>query len=97
VVGVAVEEFEAWLIADQLALKHVLHRPDDKPPAPQSMAPGQAKELFGRLMAEGDQEPARRAAARCAIARHADLGVLSKCSAFERLRHDLRDALPHEC
>lgn len=52
VAGLAVLEFESWLIADIAAVNSVLGSTQNQTPAPETLRPGQAKELLTRWIAE---------------------------------------------
>ena len=93
-VAVAVQEFEAWLVADQRAVHDVLECRYDTPPAPESMGAGEAKALLEQLMSEAGLDVAARAEKRCEIARRSRLAIVSRCSAFDCLRRDLHAVSP---
>ena len=87
VVSVAVQEFEAWLIADSAAVSGALGRPFETPPAPETLRPRAAKALLGKAVAEAGASDAE---ARLSIAHLATLdGIAKRCPAFAALRADL--------
>ena len=79
-VAVAIQEFEAWLVADGAALVAVLaSSPSKVPQQPESLGRGEAKGLLKDLSAAVvDQRDAR-----LSLAEHLDLEVVAKkCPAF---------------
>lgn len=90
VVGVAIEEFEAWLIADAEALKSVFRQPLAPPKSPERLGRRRAKELLqqwceqhGRSRDAGD--------IRGQLALLSDLETLSRqCGAFATFLQKLR-------
>lgn len=82
VVGVAVEEFEAWLIADSAALKSVFRQPLAPPKSPERLGRRQAKELLQQWC---EQHGRNRDAGelRGELALSSDLETVSRqCTAF---------------
>lgn len=88
VVGVAVRELEAWLLADIAAVGDVTQRKVSAPPNVESLEPGQAK----RRLADAT-DGVDTFAKRLRIAQTADLERLGKLRAFELFRKALRDAV----
>ncbi len=88
VVGVAVRELEAWLLADIAAVGDVTQRKVSAPPNVESLEPGQAK----RRLADAT-DGVDTFAKRLRIAQTADLERLCKLRAFELFRKALRDAV----
>lgn len=87
VVAVAVQEFEAWLIADDDAVNEVLGSRLNQV-APETLERGAAKELLEDLL------NAERAEARTAIAKHLDLEKVRQiCPSFARFVEDIEAAL----
>lgn len=82
IVSVAIQEFEAWLVADPSALKSVLRKPLASPKSPEKFSRRQAKELLQQWCEE--HASSRDAAElRRDIARECDLDVLARqCTAF---------------
>jgi hypothetical protein len=81
-VAVAIQEFEAWLVADPDALKSVLRQTLAPPKPPEKLSKRQAKELLQQWC---EQHARSRDAAelRRDIARQCDLDTLTqKCTAF---------------
>ncbi|WNG53458.1 DUF4276 family protein [Archangium gephyra] len=82
VVAVAIQEFEAWLIADSEALESVLRRSLSAPRPPERLGRRQAKELLQQWSEEhaSKQEPAE---IRRQLVQASDLDTLARgCPAF---------------
>jgi Domain of unknown function (DUF4276) len=82
VAAVAIQEFEAWLIADPEAVKSVLRKPLSPPKPPERLGRRQAKELLQQWSDEhaSKQEPAE---IRRQLVRECDLDTLARvCPAF---------------
>jgi hypothetical protein len=82
VLSAAIQEFEAWLIADEAAVKDVLRKPLSTPKSPERMSKRQAKELLQAWCAEHagrkDSHELRRQ-----LAETCDLDTVSAhCAAF---------------
>jgi Domain of unknown function (DUF4276) len=93
VIGVAVQEFESWLIADHEAVTKVMPSASDAPPAIEALQPRQAKDLLrdwhGKLAREKTTQEVR-----LSLAQLCDLDVLARrCPAFEQFQQDLDAAL----
>jgi hypothetical protein len=90
VIGVAAEEFEAWLIADHVALGAVIGSTIDMTQDPESMKPGEAKAFLAScLVAHADPAEARRQ-----LARSLDLGTIARrCNSLRVLKDRLADAV----
>jgi len=90
VVSVAIQEFEAWLIADPAALKSVIRQALTLPKSPEKLSRREAKELLNSWCEEHARS--RDAAeVRRDLARQCDLDTLSRqCSAFERFLRKLQ-------
>lgn len=90
VVGVAVQEFEAWLVTDTKAIAQVVGVP--APPtlrSPERLAPFAARKRLADFLANHGSDAQRRL--RSELARHCDLGVLKKgSSSFASLLRELR-------
>jgi hypothetical protein len=83
VLGVAKNEFEAWLIGDHATLKRLLGAPVDPPAAPESMSPGEAKTL---LIGCANSAGIGEAEARAQLAEQCDLRIVANnCPSFSRL------------
>lgn len=83
VIGMAIQELESWLLADQRALAGVLGRGPAYPGPPESLAPGDAKRLLAQWGVDAEK--------RRDLARTCDLKTLATTStAFERFLVDLR-------
>jgi hypothetical protein len=87
VVGVAVRELEAWLLADTAAVRTATQRDVAAPPSVEGLEPGEAKRRLA-VATDGAQTFAKR----MAIAQTADLGRLRKLHAFERFHKRLQAA-----
>jgi hypothetical protein len=91
VIGVAVQEFEAWLVADDVAVGTALRSGFPTPAEPESMAPGEGKRLLEAAIARlgADSQQVRRT-----VASLADLDrVAKRAPAFQRFRSDLAAAV----
>jgi len=89
-IAVAVEEFEAWLLADTAALAASCERTAQDSPTPESLPCGEAKARLREWT--GRQDPA---AAHLAIARTCDVELVArKCESFADFARDLVAALP---
>ena len=92
VVGVAVEEFESWLIGDSAALASVLPAATP-PPEIESLDPRQAKSLLQQWSATQPGKTDREI--RLSLANLFDLDTLERrCPSFARFASDLSAALP---
>lgn len=92
VVAVAIQEFEAWLIADPEAVKSVLRKPLSPPRPPERLGRRQAKELLQQWSDEhaSKREPAEL---RRQLVRECDLDTLARvCPAFAELLRRLGPA-----
>ncbi len=92
VASVAIQEFEAWLIADGEAVKSVLRKPLSPPKPPERLGRREAKELLQQWSEEhaSKQEPAelrRQLAEQCALDE-----VARVCPAFAEFLRGLRPA-----
>lgn len=87
VVGVAVRELEAWLLADTNAVSEATQRKIAAPPSVESLEPGEAKRRLSHAI-DGVEMFAKR----MKIAQTADLDLLGKLRAFELFRKALRAA-----
>jgi hypothetical protein len=90
-VGVAAQEFESWLLADQRAVQDVLSRHYDALPDLESLPRGEAKRrLQEQLSLAYPGDPDARREARNAIVMGFDLdGVAHVCRSFDDLRRQL--------
>jgi len=92
IAAVAIQEFEAWLIADPDAVKAVLRKPLSPPKPPERLGRRQAKELLQQWSEEhaskqAPEELRRQLAERC------DLDTLARvCPAFAGFLHKLGSA-----
>lgn len=95
VLAVAVQEFEAWLLADTSALAEALQRTVQAGPSPESLDPGVAKKTLNDWMAEQAADPDQRLALRREIAERCALDEVSRCcSAFATFLRALGEAAP---
>lgn len=92
-VGVAVREFESWLIEDMQTVREVLGITIDEPPQRESMDPGEAKKMLAGWLEKSHQADPDRVV-RGRIAERLRLEVLAHSSkSFQRFREELRAAL----
>lgn len=92
VAAVAIQEFEAWLIADGEAVKSVLRKPLSPPKPPERLGRREAKELLQKWSEEhaSKQEPAEL---RRQLAEQCELDTLARmCPAFAELLRRLGPA-----
>jgi uncharacterized protein DUF4276 len=90
VIGLAVNEFEAWLIADHVSVASLLATVPQTPPNPESMAPGAAKALFATWYDLRLARDMSSAEFRASIARSSDLAVIARaCPSFDRLGREI--------
>lgn len=97
VIAMAVEEFEAWLIADAGATAEILGAPVQGG-QPERLAPREAKQLLGahlsRRIDRSTSKPLTERSLRLALAEACDLDVLTKrCRSFKTFRGDLKAAV----
>ncbi|HEX8706109.1 MAG TPA: DUF4276 family protein [Myxococcaceae bacterium] len=94
VVSVAIQEFEAWLVADPVALKSVLRKPLAPPKAPEKLSRREAKELL-QQWCEEHARSRDAAEIRRDLARQCDLDTLGvQCPAFELFMRKLQAPRP---
>ncbi len=87
-VGVAAQEFEAWLIADVGAVSRALNASVPQPPDPEAMKPREAKKWLNDRISEVGADSR---AVRMQIANELDLDRLkSACRSFELFLGELR-------
>lgn len=87
-IGLCIQEFEAWLVADTRALTEAAGSPCDTVADPEGLAPRAAKSRLAELAATRPGLAPRDL--RLSIAARLDLDVLARrCPAFERFRADL--------
>lgn len=87
VIGIANHEFEAWLIADDVAVSRAIGAPFPTQRNPEEMRPREAKNVLADAIGRAASEPR---VVRRTIARTCDLDVVStRCPAFRRFRDDL--------
>jgi hypothetical protein len=86
VIGVAVREFEAWLVADVRAVREVIAPAIEVPAAPESLDPGRAKELLQNWISAAG---AKEITLRMQLAARSDLGMLSRLGAFREFAWDV--------
>ncbi len=96
VIGVAVREFETWLIADPNALRRVFGLSARLDAAPESLPPSDAKQLLSDWCAAiGRASPADSREIRSTLAQAIDLDVTAtRCPAFASFRDLVRRAVP---
>jgi hypothetical protein len=89
VFGVAVEEFEAWLIADVKCLQEILGYAPVGNPSPEGLKPGDAKRLLSEWSASS-VVPRSSFDVRLSIASSCELPLLAqRCPAFDRFARAL--------
>ncbi|MGF1520858.1 MAG: DUF4276 family protein [Leptolyngbyaceae cyanobacterium] len=89
-VGVAVKEFETWLLADSTALSTVFGRPHNSPPRPERLSRREAKHLLNAWINEIATEKRNTADIRRELASAVDLDVLSNaCPSFQVFQQEL--------
>jgi len=89
VVAVAVREFEAWMMADHAALRHVLAPAVPDPGQVEALPPGQAKAILDELRGAHRPDLAPRDLKRT-LAGQCDLQALAaRCPSFDLLLRDL--------
>ena len=89
VIGVAIQEFEAWLIADIRALKGALNAAPRAPTHLESMKGREAKELFALWLRTHVPDRSEREI-RMTLASTCELDEVAKrCSAFDVFRKEL--------
>ena len=89
VIGIAIQEFESWLIADYCCVGGILEITLDKPTAPEKMKPRRAKELLSEWISRSDSnleqnEIRRRIAGLCNLT-----SVARECPAFRTFQTTL--------
>ena len=88
VIGVALQEFEAWLIADDAAVSRAISAAFGTQKCPEEMKPRVAKQLLADAIGRTGAEPRL---VRRTIARTSRLEVIAdRCPAFQRFREDLQ-------
>lgn len=88
--GVAVQEFESWLIADQAALTQVLGPGHAAPPTVEGMSRRQAKDLLGNWARAASREGRGPFHLRCELAAAVDLDVLTQgCPSYAAFRDEV--------
>jgi len=94
--GVAVQEFEAWLHADQKTVDSVVDQAHGRLPDLESMPPGEAKRILQEWLGiRYPNDPDARSAARKEIAARSDLEEIARrCRSFVDFRRDLLVAVP---
>lgn len=95
-IAVAVQEFEAWLLADEQALRRVLGGDIPSASAPEALRPGEAKKRLNDLCdaraGEGDRKRFRREV-RQGLGADASLDAIGRaCPSFMDFLDDLRAA-----
>ena len=92
-IGVAVREFESWLIGDMQAVREVLEIKIDEPREPEQMKPGEAKALLDGWLEERNRSKDGRGV-RARIAARLRLDALVRTSrSFRRFHEELGASL----
>ena len=93
VIGVAVMEFESWLIADWYCVGQVLQLPLQATPDPEAMAPRKAKETFAGWVSKSSTGKTE-IQARIEVAKLCNLETLKKrCRSYEDFASELCNAV----
>ena len=88
--GVAVKEFEAWLIADAEALSNVLGRSKNSPESPEKLTCREAKQRLSTWLNEIATEKRNTQDIRRELASTIDLEVLANtCPSFKAFQQEL--------
>ncbi|HYD41838.1 MAG TPA: DUF4276 family protein [Anaeromyxobacter sp.] len=91
-IGVAVQEFEAWLVSDHAAVQGSLGIEFPATPEPEAMRPREAKRLLDDAIARSGKAAAE---VRNTIAGLLNLtAVANRCRAFKAFRESLRASKP---
>lgn len=100
VVGVAIDTIEAWLLADEAAIRHAVGFPVDRQPDPETLdgakgTPRHPKVLLESCVAKAKASGLRSAEIKLKIAERASLEVVEKrCPAgFKRFAEEVRREL----
>jgi hypothetical protein len=93
ILGVAVPEFEAWLLADHACLNSTLGVSVSAPPSAEALARGGAKTLLGQLMTSAGVASGRINSIRCQLAENCSLHLLRGFVSAERFIKELRRQL----
>jgi hypothetical protein len=92
VIGVAREEFEAWLLADVRTLHSVCKQTVKMPPSPEQLERSEAKKRIEQWIANDAGTNVERRSKRIEIARTCDIGVVrDRCPSFNAFYEGLRD------
>jgi hypothetical protein len=92
VIGVAREEFEAWLLADVRTLRSVCKQPVEMPPSPEQLERSEAKRRIEQWIASDAATNVERRSKRIEIARSCEIGVVrDRCPSFNAFYEGLRD------
>jgi hypothetical protein len=91
VVGVAVQEFESWLLGDHKAVCDVVGQSIKQTAEPESMGRREAKELLAEWSGNSSLEPT---AIRCDLANTCNLEtVAERCPSFRSFLAELKHAM----
>ena len=91
--GVAVCEFEAWLIADHACVQRILGATFPTPPAPESVAPGWAKERLANWIGASPRS-LEGSKVRRALAEESDLDAIrARRPSFAEFRREIQRAV----
>lgn len=93
IIGVAVEEFEAWLIADHATVMRIADKNEQQGRAPESLAPGESKRRLQQLLSTSSRD-VRVYDLRRELAGAVDLSlVLEECRSFKRFFEEIKQAM----
>lgn len=92
VIGVARQEFEAWLVADVRTLRRVCKQSVEMPPSPEQFERSEAKKRIEQWIANDAATDVERRSKRIEIARSCDIDVVrDRCPSFNAFYEELRN------
>lgn len=96
VIGMAIQEFEAWLIADQKTIVDRLKSNLNQSTDPEKMKRGEAKKLYNKWLNDSDdpEDITTSSEIRIHIARNCNLEILKKrCPSIEQFTRDINNQI----